>query len=377
MSSDAMSGERPGLWARVPGMLMRPQAEWERIAGEEPTPLIGSYVAPLAIVGAIVGFAAGLLYSGFELNPALAWRGVTAALYVVFSALSVAVAAVLINILARRFGAEGVAGRARQLAAYAATPILIAAVGAALAPPVALLVTLAGVVYALILLGMGVRRLMPMPDPENNVPRFAIAFALAALAVAALTGMFIAPLMSAGREAVVGAVASVAPERAAPEIESRPAVELAIQRLAESNGASVLTAPERLSEQLPDSLPGGFHRQSVAAAQRGGISRADGVYRDETTTLSVSIIQFASSVDAAAFAASLQIKTDNAGADGYVRTQRIDGRLFAEEVTPESSRYVVIGRGVAMIADGGVTVDQARAAVETIDLRRLEAMFGR
>lgn len=377
MSSDVMSGERPGLWARVRDMLVAPQTAWDRIAMEEPAPLIGPYVTPLAIAAAIVSFAAGPIYSGFELDPALAWRGIAAALRVIFAVLGVVAAAMLINMLARRFGADSDTGRARQLAAYAATPIFVAALGT-LAPPVALLATFAGVVYALVLLAMGVRRLMPMPDPDNNVPRFTISFAVAALAVGALAAMFIAPLVNAGREAVLGAVATVAPERAAPEIERRSAAEVALRRLAEGYAASVLVAPERLSDQMPDSLPGGLHRQSVATAQRGGVSRADGVYRDDRATLSVSIIQFASNVDPAAFAAILQIKTDGArDGGGYVRTERIDGRVFAEEVTPESSRYVVIGRGVVMIAEGGVTIDQARAAVETIDVRRLEAMFGR
>ena len=55
----------------------------------------------------------------------------------------------------------------------------------------------------------------------------------------------------------------------------------------------------------------------------------------------------------------------------------VDGRFYAEEVRAGTSRYVVIGRGVIMIAEGGVTMDQARAAVETIGLQRLEALFGR
>src|SRR5690606_16116752 len=59
------------------------------------------------------------------------------------------------------------------------------------------------------------------------------------------------------------------------------------------------------------------------------------------------------------------------------RSQSIDGRLYAEDVGAQTARYVVIGRGVVMIAEGGVTMDQARAAVETIGLQRLEAMFGR
>lgn len=376
MASDVLSGERPGLWARVRGMLMHPQAEWERIAGEEPAPLLGSYVAPLALVGAVISFAASVLYSGFDINAALAWRGIEAVLDVVFTVLGVVVAAWLINLLARRFGAEGDAQRARQLAAYSATPVLVAAMGA-LAPPIALMVTIAGAVYALILLAMGVGRLMPMPDSENNVPRFTLSFAVAAIGLAALASVFIAPLINMGRDAVVGAVEAVTPERAAPEIARRSAPELAIQRLAEAYGSPVLADPERLAEQMPDSLPGSFQRQSVATAQRGGISRADAVYSDGSAELSVSVIQFGRRVDPAAFASILELKADGAHAGGYARSQSIDGRFYAEDVTGQQARYVVIGRGVVMIAQGGVTVDRARAAVETIDLQRLEAMLGR
>lgn len=376
MTSDVLSGDRPGLWARVRGILMRPRTEWDRIAGEEPAPLIGSYVAPLAIAAAVISFAAGELYSGLDIDAALAWRAIAALLYVLFALLGVIAASWLINFLARRFGGEGDAGRARQLAAYSATPVFVAALGAA-APPIELIVTIAGAAYALILLAVGMGRLMPLPDSENNVPRFALAFALAAIVLAVSANVFVGPLINTGREAVLGAVEAVTPECATPEIARRSPAETAIHRLAEAYGSPVLVDPERMAEQMPDSLPGSFHRQSVATAQRGGISRADAVYGDGTESLSVSVIQFGSNVDPAAFASILDIKADGAHEGGYARSQSIDGRLFAEDVTGSHARYVVIGRGVVMIADGGVTVDRARAAVETIDLQRLEAMFSR
>lgn len=112
-------------------------------------------------------------------------------------------------------------------------------------------------------------------------------------------------------------------------------------------------------------------------AQGGGIARADAVYRLNASTLSLTIIQFSHDVDPAAFTALLDVKPDGAQQGGYDRTQSIDGRFYAEEVREASSRYIVIGRGVVMIAQGSVTMDQARAAVETIGLQRLEGMFGR
>ena len=54
MTTDSLyTGERSGLMARARDILIRPVSEWRRIAGEEPLPLIGSYVLPLAVIGAI------------------------------------------------------------------------------------------------------------------------------------------------------------------------------------------------------------------------------------------------------------------------------------------------------------------------------------
>jgi hypothetical protein len=376
MITYVVDGEQRGTFARVRDILFRPQAEWRQIATEEEAALLGGYVAPLAIAGGVISLAAEILYSGFELGPALAWTGVAALLYVVFALASVLGAWPLIAFLVRRFGGEPDNWRCKQLAAYAATPVLVAAAGA-LIPAISGIVWALGAVYALILLAIGLPRLMSVPDPENNVPRVTLTFAVAAAVLAALAAAFVGPLINSGREALEGAVESAAPAPPAPEIARRSPAEAAIARLAQADAPRVLADPSRLAEQFPDSLPSGFQRQSVATAQRGGISRADAVYARDGARLSVSVIQFASNVDPAAFAALLAIKSDGAEENDYARTQSIDGRLFAEEVSGATSRYVVIGRGVVMIAAGGVTMDQARAAIETIDVRRLEAAYGR
>ncbi|MEZ5961761.1 MAG: Yip1 family protein [Hyphomonadaceae bacterium] len=377
MTTDALyTGERPGMIARVRDILIRPQSEWRRVASEDPAPLIGSYVLPLALLGGAVGFAASVLYAGaFSINAALISKAVSALLYVVFAVLGVGAAAWVIAWLAPRFGAE-TNGRAMQLAAYSATPILVAAL-AAIVPPVAGMIMGVGVIYALVLVAMGMPTLMPPRDPGNDVPRFTLAFVGVMAIIAVLAAAFAGPLIHSGREALVGVVTTVAPQPAAAPVERRSAAELAITRLSQAEAASLLSDPSRLEGQFPDSLPGGFARQSVAKAQGGGVSRADGVYRVGDTTLSVSIIQFSADVEPAALAALLDVKRNGPVEGGYNRTQTIDGRFFAEEVRSGSSRYVIIGRGVVMIAEGEVTMDQARAAVETIGLQRLETIFGR
>lgn len=376
MSTEISSEQRPGLIARARDILLRPQSAWLGIAGEAPLPLIGSYVTPLAILGAIAGLAADVLYGGLSLDSALAWRAVAAALYVVFAVLGVLAAAMLIGFFAKRFGAELESGRARQLAAYSATPILIAALGA-LAGPAAPIFTAVGVVYALILLNLGARQLLGLPSVEDNAPKFTLAVAVAFAVVAALAAMFLGPLLNSARGALSGAIESVAPPPPAPEIPTRAPVELAIERLAQSHGAPVLADPARLAEQYPDTLPRGLARQSVATAASGGVARADAVYTSDRASLNLSIIQFGANANPAATAALFNTGAEGAREDGYARFQTIDGRFYVEEMTGENVRYIVIGRGVAMIAGGDVTVDQARAAIETIDLARLEAAFGR
>jgi hypothetical protein len=64
--------------------------------------------------------------------------------------------------------------------------------------------------------------------------------------------------------------------------------------------------------------------------------------------------------------------------DGYARMQAIDGRIYFEAVNTSapSARYAVVGRGIALSAEGtNITLDQARAAVETVGVQRLEREF--
>lgn len=377
MTSEALDGEPRGMAVRVRDILIRPQTEWRRIAAEEPAPLLGSYVVPLTLLGAVVSFGASVAYSGgVALNASLVGKVVSAILYVIFAVGGVAIGARMIGWLAPRFGAERNDARAMQLAAYSATPVLIAAL-AAVAPPIAGGVFAAALIYAFVLLALGMQSLMPLADPSNNVPRFTILFAAIFAGIAALVAAFLGPVIHSGREALTGAIETVAPPPAAPELPRRSGAELALERLTQADAALILTDPARLAEQFPDSLPGGFARQSVVTGQRGGVSRADAIYRDGAATLSVAMIQYARNVDPLAFAAQLDAKPDGPLEGGYARTQSIDGRFYAEEVQANASRYIVIGRGVVMVARGDVTMDEARAAVETIGMPRLEGMFGR
>ena len=375
MATDSFDDDRPGIFRRLRGLLLHPQAAWERIAREthEPSPL-KAYVTPLAFLGGVAAVVAHLIYRGFEVDGDLVWSAVSAALYVVFAVVGVALAGGLIRWLAPRFGAEVQDGQAGRLAAYAATPILASALGV-LAPPIAGLIVLAGVVYALIELAIGIKVLAPMRT-HDSAPRFVLLFAAAALAAFALLGMVLAPLLGAARQRLDDMFEVTASARA-PRSEARASlVARTLEAVAQSSHARAAVDPARLEEQFPGSLPGGYALLSTSGERAEALSRARAVYQEGDARLRVTLLQLTPAIDVQALAGELAINEGVAPEGGYARTEVVDGRLFAEEARGDgSSRYVVIGRGVAIVAEGAASVDEARAAVETLSVRRLEDLF--
>jgi hypothetical protein len=110
-----------------------------------------------------------------------------------------------------------------------------------------------------------------------------------------------------------------------------------------------------------------------------GTAQAEGVYQNGDARITVTIVHMGAMGAVAAMAAGANVQENRQDADGFSRTQTVDGRIYTEEVSnsARSARYGVIGRGVSVTADGanGVTLDQARAAVETIGVQRLERQF--
>lgn len=374
MSTESLDGMRPSLVERVRGIIFDPQTEWRRIAGEEPAPLLMSYVIPLAALSALVGFVSTVLYSGFSIDAEIAWTGASAVLHVVSAVLGVAFAAMLINVLAPRFGGEANGVHAGQLAAYAATAMLISGVSV-IVPFVAPIFLLAGLIYSIVLLSLGVRALMSLP--ETKVVAFVMTFLAVAIVAAVIVIATAGPLLSSARAHVTGAAATLVSSQSAPapEIVQRSDAERAIASLVQTHSRRAVD-PARLEEQFPRTLPSGFALQSSSSSAEGGIPRAEGVYRNGDAELKVSIVHLSDAANQAAITALLRVGEPRIDAVGYARTQTIDGRLYFEEASADASRYGVVARGIAVLAEGGVTPDQARAAIETLGVQRLEQMFG-
>lgn len=370
---------------RAKNILTTPQVEWDKIATEpaDVNKLYMGYALPLALVAAAAGVI-GLFLARFSLTYVL----MSGVLQVVSALVGVFIMAFVTNALAPNFGSTQDQGQAHKLAVYGATAGFVGAI-ALIVPFLGGLIALAGAVYSLVLIYIGLPRLMKTPE-DKRVGYFAT-IVVVCIVVGLIFNMVIGGILlnamgparpgytfgQTQHQNTTPAGEVTLPGGGTVDLEAMRAQAEALQ-----NGALDTPAidPARLQMQLPQSLPGGFALASASSSSAMGSSQAEGVYRNGPAEMRVTIVHMGAIGAVAGMAASMNMQSNEQTADGYSRTQTIDGRVYAEEVnnTSRSATYGVVGRGVAVSVDGsnGVTLDQARAAVETIGVQRLEREFG-
>jgi hypothetical protein len=385
MSAEATETTAPALPVRVFNLLLRPHLEWDRIAGEQATPrgLYFGYLLPLALLAGVCGFVGvsvfGASAHGVSVRVPMFLGAIGAALNVVLTLLGVFVLGLIINRLAPLLRSTPDQIQAHKLAVYSATPLFIA--GMFTIHPALAWLSLVWL-YALVLLFMGLPRVMKTPEDRE------IGFFLGMVAISIVVFLAVGGLRNAAQQQIGNVANALIVQQEAPEASTMPTsarVSLpgglsvdaaAFERVARAQDArGVLAAdPERLQAQLPTLLPGGFALESREGEVGAGLSQASGLYRNGDARMTITLAHMPSM---AALAATAQASSAHANAS-YSRATTIDGRIFIEELGEggASARYAVVGRGVTLSASGeGVTIDQARAAVETISIQRLENEF--
>jgi hypothetical protein len=389
MSVDTVSTGAPNLIERAKNILMSPRAEWARIATESTGlgALLTGYVLPLAAIGAVASVIGSMLFLGMLFGAAgLIPAIVGAVLSVGITLLSVFLYGLLVNALASSFGSQPNQTRANQLVAYSFTPALIGSWGAII-PFLGWLFALAGGIYSIVLFYMGLTPMMQTPEDKRVL--FTIVLALIAIVIGWVFAMLMATALVTMGLGIGGAVSrGFSVNQNAPQQQSEVtlpgggSVDLGeLQRQAEAmqGGSGTTIDPARVQAQLPQSLPGGFSLASSSSSSAMGMSQAEGVYSNGSAELRLSVVQTGAMGSLASMAAGMNVQENRQDGDGYARTQTIDGRIYSEEVNNAggSASYGVIGRGVAVTAEGtNITLDQARAAVETVGVQRLEREFG-
>jgi hypothetical protein len=173
------------LVERVKNILMNPQKEWLVINGEpaNPTTITMSYLLPLTLIGVVAAFIGyGLIgvSIGFGIKVKSMELGIKIAIsWAIRSIAGVYILAFIIDALAPNFGSDKNFGKSFQLAAYAATPGLVAGIFLIL-PSLAIIAMLAGL-YGLYLLYVGLPILKK--TTEDKKTNYFVVVILVAIAV--------------------------------------------------------------------------------------------------------------------------------------------------------------------------------------------------
>ncbi len=382
MTIDPNIGVNPGLVDRVKSILLTPKAEWAKIDTEEADvgKLYTGYVLPLAALAAIctvIGltvFGAGAL--GFTVRFSPVQAIVTGAIQLIMNLVGIFVLALIVNALAPTFGSAPNQTQAHKLAAYSATAGLLS--GVFMIFPALGILGLLGL-YSLALLFIGLPVLMKTPD-DKRIGYFATVL-IVAIVVGIMMNFVVAQVsrsaLGVGAPAITYGANTPSTVQGSVELPGGGEIDLSeIEKLGEQGAVRTLSS-EQMQALMPQSLPGGFTLASSSVSSAMGITTSEGTYNRGDASIHLSVVNMGQMGAIASMAGVAGISESRQDADGYSRTNTVDGRVVTEQMSrsANSASYGIVGRGMAVTADGnGVSVDDVRGAVESVGIQRLEAM---
>jgi hypothetical protein len=397
------------LIARVKGILLTPKTEWPVIAGEPTTvaDLYKGYIVWLAAIPPLFAFLLTVRFApGFALTQLVIQYALTLGM--------VYVVALIIDALAPNFGGTKDKVQALKTIAYSITASCIAGV-AVILPLIGLLIGLAGLVYSIYLLYLGLPHTMKSPPDRAGgytaviVVVTLIAGVLVGAVVGAITGggmlMRGGSLFSASQDSrdsafdqdsTVGKLEQYAKqvEEAGKKMEAAQksgdqeaqaeAMKTMMGAALGSGGSVEALAPDRLKPFLPESL-GGLTRSTFSTQRNSAMgmqmTEARATYMaDDGRQWDLQVTDTGSAKGLLALAGWAGIEGENETATGYDKTYHEDGRLIHEQWDRSSSRGeygMVLGdRFTVKIEGQAESIDDLKAALTDLDLAALEAMKG-
>lgn len=403
---------------RVRNILTSPGTEWPVIATEPATTggLYVGYITIVAALPAIAGFIKssliGTSFLGVTVHAPLGGGLARMLLTYLLSLAITYVMALIINALATSFGGQPGMVQALKTVAYAWTASWIAGIGVLL-PWIGMLILLAGGIYGIYLLYLGLPHTMKCPpDRAGGYTAVSVIIAIvlswavhlvlgiiffSASGAAAMSGIHIGQTSSTvsvddrsalGRLAAIGQRA----EQASKELDAAQksgdnkaqsaAMGKMIGAISDSNGPVEALAPDQIKAFLPNRI-GGLKRGSLSARRNNAmgmqVSAAQADYtgaHDQRITLKITDTGGAKGfvAMATAMAPEQEKETDH----GYEKTYSVDGNMIHEAWNSQSrsGEYsIVVGKRFTVKASGNVdAIEQLRQAVSSIDLGKLESL---
>lgn len=403
---------------RVRLLLTSPKTEWPAIAAE-PATVAGLYTGYILWLAAIPPLCNFLKLSLIGYNPLGlgAFRiGIGASIGMavvsyVLSLVAVFLLALIIDALAPTFGGQKDRIQALKAAAYSYTAAWVAGVGM-LVPWVGVLIAIAGAVYSIYLLYLGLPHTMKSPpDKATGYTAVTIVIAIVLSWVVGLVsaGMMGSAMWSGMHGASIPAAASGSfdknstmgkleswsqkMEAASKNMEAAQKSGSAQQQgeamsqmmgavLGGAGGAAEALAPDRLKGFVPEAL-GGLPRTEVSAERNGAmgiqIATASGQYSDDSGRhLRLEITDSGGAAGLMGLAGWAMMEQERETSTGYERTRKENGRMVHEEWDrgSGSGEYgVVLGnRFLVKVAGSAGSVDDLKSAVAGLDLAGLEAL---
>jgi Yip1 domain len=407
---------------RAKAMLLSPRAEWPLVAAEPDTVagLFSGYIAILAAIPALVHFLSSTLigvsvpFLGSFRVPIAAGL-TTAVLTYVLSLIGTFVVALIVDALAPSFGAQKSRVQALKSVGYAYTAYWVASI-LGIIPGLGLLSALAGGIYSIYLLNMGLPFTMKCP-PEKAIGYTAVSIIVAiivgwvlALIVGSVAGLgmgfgrgisgysspgythhggdFAAGTTGAALQAWTQKMADASKQVDAAQKSGDPnaqasAVGQMIGAAVGSGGKVESLAPDQIKPFLPDTLQG-LKRTQLSVDRSGAlgvqISKASATYSDDAQRrLNLEITDTGSLKGLVGFATGWAgVEQDNETDTGYDKTYKSGGQLVHEkwDSHANSGEYgVVVGERFSVNVSGSAaSIDELKAAVASINLAGLEAL---
>jgi hypothetical protein len=407
---------------RAKAVLLAPRTEWPLAAAEPNTigGLYSGYIVVLAAIPAIMRFLSSTLigvsvpFLGSYRVPMAAGL-TTAVVTYVLSLVWIYVVALIVDALAPSFSGEKNRVQALKAVAYSSTAYWVSSI-IGIIPGLGLLAALAGGIYSIYLLNMGLPYTMKCPA-EKSIGYTAVSIIVAiivgwvfALLIGSIGGLglglgrsltgYSAPAsMRRGGDFAAGSTGAAlqawskkmqdaskqvdAAQKSGDPGAQANAVGQMIGAAVGSGGKVESLAPDQLKPFVPDELQG-LKRTQMSVDRSGAlgvqISKASASYSDDgQRRLNLQITDTGSLKGLVGFAAGWAgVEQDNETDTGYDKTYKNGGQLVHEkwDTRGNSGEYgVVVGDRFSVDVSGSAaSIDELKAAVASINLAGLEAL---
>lgn len=372
------------LVARAKAILTDPKQEWPRIAVEPKTTgeIFTSYSLPLLLIAPIANFLGGQIFGygafGFSFRPSLIGALSTAITSFILSIVSLFVLMAIVEWLAPKFGGTPTRTNAFKLVAYSLTASALAGIFG-LVPMLAWL----GIVglYSFYLFYTGVAPMLGVP--ADKALGFTVVTVICGIVLSLLVGVVAGSVagLVGGMPSLPGSGGQISGNVNVPGVGSvdmgklQAAADRA-ERAAQSPKPAVPGAT--LQALLPASI-GGFTRTSIESTNLGTAgSNAEGRYEKDGQSFRLSVTDMSAMGALASMGAAMGVSQNREDANGYEKTETVDGRLVTErwDRSQKSGEYGTTIADRFMVRAQGDADDIAvlKAAVASVNEGQLAAL---